>query len=872
MCAAALIGVRPQEARAADGYAPLTDHEIVERILTRRDEGMAAKDTAAVLDLYDDTDASLRQKTRDDLQGLFALDSLECGHRLAGITGKPPNPWRALVMQWVLYRQNGREHVIPAWSRIDLRSRDCRVWIIAEKETREVARAEKTDLAVALFPEEGRMEAEAAIKLRALEPDLDVAVLSLNRGLAVSKVTGKDGEELAFERRADALFVTLPKAAKDGDTVQFTVRYAGSLFNETKEFGYSQVAISPEGSFASWVTNWYPRLLGDGSKARGTIRFEVPAGLTVACSGRPAGKTPALGDAREEQRFKVSVPSDFSFAAARTFDREEQVTGTPVAVHLLEGGQAKADLYLPMLARILAVERETHEMYPYDGYAIVEIPATRVGSLGGSSEQGMNLFPTGMLPDDRVPLPLLAHELGHSWWGNLVGSAGAVVSEGLAQMMAVRAIRAIEGDEAALVFLNNGVPAYRQSAREYFTSFAGRPELDLPIAAAPRPGTRDQMTLHSLADRKGQFVYEMLRERIGEAAFTAGLRAAVRDFARRTISLEDLRRKWEDASGQDLRPFFAAWFEQSGAPEFAMDARTERVTDGKGGWIVRGAVKQAGTVFPVDAEIAIVRGNEARFERVRVDAAETPFSIRVEEKPDTVVFDPRLKILRWTQERRHLGELENAAALRAAGRIDSALARLDRFRTAAGKTASERVERGACLEAQGDFAAAEECWRDAVEGRRPWMALDPAVTIASLRLGHSCDAAGRRDEALRWYAEALRLPDADGAHAEATAGLAAPRVRPAPRAAAGPGAPALARLTGSYAAPDGWSFRVGFAPDSTLSVYREGDAPAALLWEEGLRFRLQGAEGVTARFDLDGAEPGVEVSMPGRVVRFRRIP
>ena len=115
--------------------------------------------------------------------------------------------------------------------------------------------------------------------------------------------------------------------------------------------------------------------------------------------------------------------------------------GVAAAQHAGEedaGGEAKAALYMKEAARTLRCERGLYGPYPFDGYAVVEIPSTETGSLGGSSEQGMNLFPVGVLPDDEFPLLLLGHEIGHSGWGNLVGSDdGPILDEGLAQMKAI---------------------------------------------------------------------------------------------------------------------------------------------------------------------------------------------------------------------------------------------------------------------------------------------------------------------------------------------------------------------------------------------------------------------------------------------------
>ncbi len=504
----------------------------VSAALSRLEAALAARDLHGALAVFA-PDSELRRAAEARFSLTAGLDNLACRERLGTILMRGDTA-EAVVCEEITWRDHGRVQADYGWRTRDFAPREGRYALCSDRD-RDYARARDTDLRVDLHPELGTLSARSRVSAELMAPGEDRLLLRLNRGLEIDSIESPSGGPIAWTRVAD--LVSIPLSGFPGvegglarpapDTIAFTLRFHGAFFNESREQGYSQVGIARDASFASWVTNWYPHLVGPGSKSRGRITYEVPADFTVASSGRLV-ENQVAGDRRTEV-FQVDRRLDFSFAAAHYFHKSQVVDGIDVGVYFLQGGDAKADLYIANCAKILGFLHGVYGFYPFDGYSVVEVPVLAVGTLGGSSEQGMNLFPTGGLPDADFPIALLSHEIGHSWWGNLVEGEGTpLLDEGLAQMTAVLCVERLAGPRPMRRFLSRGLPRYPQSALEYFARFAGSGR-DCPLRTLAA-GSDDQMALHDLADDKGFFVYQMLRETSGDSAFVRGLRRAVAEW------------------------------------------------------------------------------------------------------------------------------------------------------------------------------------------------------------------------------------------------------------------------------------------------------------------------------------------------------
>lgn len=141
---------------------------------------------------------------------------------------------------------------------------------------------------------------------------------------------------------------------------------------------------------------------------------------------------------------------------------------------------------------------------------------------------------------------LIAHELGHQWWGNLVTCASfhhIWLNEGFARF-----------SEAIWYEAYNGVEAYKDYWQTHAYYGPG-------TVIVEDPSTTSQIFNGSLTYNKGGWVVHMLRGVMGDSLFFEALKSyAYNDtLAYSAVTTEDLQAVFEDVSEIDLNDFFQQW-------------------------------------------------------------------------------------------------------------------------------------------------------------------------------------------------------------------------------------------------------------------------------------------------------------------------
>jgi leukotriene-A4 hydrolase len=175
----------------------------------------------------------------------------------------------------------------------------------------------------------------------------------------------------------------------------------------------------------------------------------VPEGLTAVMSAGPTGDE-ALGMAAHVFRFAMPQPIP-SYLLALAVGRLEARDLSPRARVWAEPETVAAAAWEFAGVEDMILKAEgLFGPYPWDRYDMLVLPPSF--PYGGMENPRMTFLTPTLLAGDRSLVDVVAHELAHSWTGNLVTNASMEhfwLNEGFTVWAERRILRILHGDDAA---------------------------------------------------------------------------------------------------------------------------------------------------------------------------------------------------------------------------------------------------------------------------------------------------------------------------------------------------------------------------------------------------------------------------------------
>jgi len=404
--------------------------------------------------------------------------------------------------------------------------------------------------------------------------------------LGIDGITiGKTKQE--FDYDGEVLHIHLKQPTVAGKVVEVAIAY----HNDDPQRGLyfvSPDAHYPDKPIQVWTQGededsryWFPCFDYPGQLATSEIRVRVPKHLLAISNGELV-ETLEEGDEKIYHWIQKQVHPTYLMTLAVGDFAEFQDTwqDKPVTYYVDKRRAGDALRTMGKTPRMIEFFSETFGYaYPFPKYAQVCVDEF---IFGGMENTSTTLLTDRCLLDERAALDnrssesLVAHELAHQWFGDLLVVkhwSHAWIKEGMATYSEVLWTNQEYGTEEAAYYRLN-------EARSYIEEDSSR--YRRPIVTHIYREAIELYDGHLY--EKGACVYHMIRSELGDDLFFKAIHTFVNENAHRTVETVDLLRAIEKSTGRNLQFLFDQYVFRGGHPDYKVsyawdnDSKLAKVT------------------------------------------------------------------------------------------------------------------------------------------------------------------------------------------------------------------------------------------------------------------------------------------------------
>ena len=275
--------------------------------------------------------------------------------------------------------------------------------------------------------------------------------------------------------------------------------------------------------------SWVPLQDSPAIRFTYTAHVKAPKQTRVVMSALNDANHPLNGD----YTFDQPHPIPSYLLAIGAGDIAVKETGPRSAIYAEPSVVGKAAHEFEDTEKMIATAEKLYGPYRWGRYDILVLPASF--PYGGMENPNMTFATPTVLVGDKSLVSLVAHELAHSWSGNLVTAASwrdIWLNEGVTTYVQGRITEALYGksqaDEEALL-----------DARALQKEIGAMPTNSQKLAPDPRGIDADD-SLSDVAYSKGSWFLRTLEQRFGRATFDDYLKGYFNHFAFQSITTEQM--------------------------------------------------------------------------------------------------------------------------------------------------------------------------------------------------------------------------------------------------------------------------------------------------------------------------------------------
>lgn len=395
-----------------------------------------------------------------------------------------------------------------------------------------------------------------------------------------------EGFEVSSQHDGRVMTVTFTPPVPAGQDVTLVTRYEvsdpmyGLIWTpECPEWPGRPAQIHTQGE-PETNSYWFPCHDSPNEKLTTEVLVTLPAGYLVSSNGRLVSHEASI-------RTVEGAGGSVQMKPAETWHWRQDKPHAAYLVSMVVGAFDVVDVGTPTLsmpvyvppgrgADVAATFGRTKDMveffgkvldepYPWDRYA--QLSVWNFGWGGMENTSCTTLYDTVVNAPDAVvdhdQDGLIAHELAHQWFGDLVTCNSwdhIWLNEGLTTFMNTLWLEQRDGRDE-----------YLAAIRGTYDGLIANDKPDMPASEPMVSNVYDGPweTFRRPANPygKGSSIAHMLRVRLGDAVFFKGLATYVDRRQFQTAETSDLRRAFEHVSGESLEQFFAQWCDRTGVPD-----------------------------------------------------------------------------------------------------------------------------------------------------------------------------------------------------------------------------------------------------------------------------------------------------------------
>lgn len=470
---------------------------------------------------------------------------------------------------------------------------------------------------------------------------LNAVDLTIHEATITDAMGRRKTASVTYDAAAQRIALRFDRGLDAGD-YELRIRFAGTINDQLHGF-YRSTFTDTDGvdrvvaltqfeandarrAFPCWDEPEYKAVFG--------IKLDVADGLAVVSNG-PEVKRKDLGDGRVRVKFADTMKMSTYLVAFVVGPLEAtepiDVDGVPVRIvhpigkgHLTDWAEETGAWFLRWLAEYYGIP------YPGDKVDHVAVPDFAFGAMENLGcityrETALLLDPatTGQYQRRRIA-DVVAHELAHMWFGDLVTMKwwnGIWLNEAFASFMEMKAVDAKHPEwDRWLAF------AADRGAERFDALIVDALSATRPVEFEVGPPEEANEMFDALTYGKGSAVLRMIEQFIGEDRFRAGVGEYLRTHAYGNTETADLWAALDAASDQPVGAIMDSWILQGGYPLVEVRRTADGVHLSQRRFLLLDDETDQ-TLWQVPLQVRYARDGDVHVERILLDTDETTIPV-----------------------------------------------------------------------------------------------------------------------------------------------------------------------------------------------------------------------------------------------------